>query len=192
MKLAVLLPYKEEYSPNFSGAVSIHVSNLLKHSVYKKNTYIYGNTNKKKYLSKNFINIKVKPNLLTSNNKKYLSKFIEINKKNSPDIIEVHNRPSYVKTIKLSLKSKIILYFHNDPLTLSGSKSTNERLDLLEKCDFIFFNSKWTKKQFFSGIDEKNYEYKFNICFQSTQQTNVNFKKKEKIISFVGKLNSAK
>ncbi len=192
MKLAVLLPYKEEYSPNYSGAVSIHVSNLFKHSVYKKNTYIYGNTNKKKYLSKNFINIKVTPNLLTSNNKKYLSKFIEINKKNSPDIIEVHNRPSYVNTIKLSLKSKIILYFHNDPLTLSGSKSTNERLDLLEKCDFIFFNSKWTKKQFFNGIDEKNYEYKFNICFQSTQQTNVNFKKKEKIISFVGKLNSAK
>ena len=28
MKIAILLPYKEDYTPNFSGAVSIHVSNL--------------------------------------------------------------------------------------------------------------------------------------------------------------------
>ena len=32
MKISILLPYKEDYSPNFSGAVSIHVSNLYKYS----------------------------------------------------------------------------------------------------------------------------------------------------------------
>ena len=33
---------------------------------------------------------------------------------------------------------------------------------------------------------------KTDVCFQSAPQTKINFKKKEKIISFIGKLNSAK
>ena len=57
MNIAILLPYKEDYTPKFSGAVSIHVSNLIKHSVYKKTTTVYGNTNKRNYLSKKFYNI---------------------------------------------------------------------------------------------------------------------------------------
>ena len=71
MKIAILLPYKEDYSPKYSGAVSIHVSSLLKYSKFKKTTIVYGNTNKKKYLSKNFKNIKISSNILSSNNKKY-------------------------------------------------------------------------------------------------------------------------
>ena len=35
MNIAILLPYKEEYSPKYAGAVSIHVSNLLKYSKFK-------------------------------------------------------------------------------------------------------------------------------------------------------------
>ena len=58
MKIAILLPYKEDYTPKYSGAVSIHVSNLIKYSKFKNTTTVFGNT-KKKYLSKNFFNIKI-------------------------------------------------------------------------------------------------------------------------------------
>ena len=131
MNIAILLPYKEDYSPRYAGAVSIHVSNLLKYSKFKNSTVVYGNTNKKVYLSNNFINIKVNSNILFSNNKKYLEKFVELNKDYNPDIIEIHNRPSYVNIIKNNLKSKIILYFHNNPLTISGSRSKLDRIKLL-------------------------------------------------------------
>ena len=77
---------------------------------------------KKKYLSKIFFNIKINSNIFSSNNKKYLEKFIEINKGKNTNIIEIHNRPSYVNHIAENLNSKIMLYFHNNPLTLSGSK----------------------------------------------------------------------
>ena len=70
MKISILLPFKEDYSPKFSGAVSIHVSNLLKHSKFKKNIKIYGNTNSNKFLTSNYINIKVNSNFITSNNRK--------------------------------------------------------------------------------------------------------------------------
>ena len=36
MKIAVLLPYKEDYTAKYSGAVSIHVSNLFNYSKFKR------------------------------------------------------------------------------------------------------------------------------------------------------------
>ncbi len=192
MHIATLLPYKEDYSPNLSGAVSIHVSNNYKYSKFKKNITIWGNTKSNKYLSKNYKNISINKSILSSNNKKYLSKFIELQKNNEPDIIEIHNRPNYVKEITDKLKSKIILYFHNSPLDISGSKSVKEREELLNKCEYIFFNSNWTKNQFFKEINEELYIAKFGICFQSTKKINVNIREKKNIITFIGKLNSAK
>ena len=192
MKIAILLPYKEDYTKKYAGAVSIHVANLLKHSIYKKSTLVFGNTNRKQYLSNNFINIKINSNILSSNNKKYLSKFIDLNKNDTPDIIEIHNRPSYVNTIKKNLNTKIILYFHNNPLNIAGSKNTNDRLLLLKNCEHIFFNSKWTKDQFFKNLNQNDNLNKFSICYQSKNKEKVNLKKKKKIITFVGKLNSAK
>ena len=48
-------------------------------------------------------------------------------------------------------------------------------------------------KKIFIGIENKRLvEQKTSICFQSTSRTNINFKKKKKLISFIGKLNSAK
>ncbi len=156
MKLATLLPYKENYSPKFSGAVSIHVSNLYKYSKYKKEIFIYGSTNENKYLTPNYINFSVNTTFLTSNNKEYLKKFIINQKHNESEIIEIHNRPNYVKKIADNLKSKIILYFHNNPLTISGSMVKNERLYLLEKCEYIFLIV-FGQKINFSKILTKNY-----------------------------------
>ena len=192
MNIAILLPYKENYSPKYAGAVSIHVSNLLNYSQYRSNIKIYGNTKSNKYLTKKFKNIKIKESVFSSSNKQYVQKFISLNSKQSPDLIEIHNRPSYIDLIKTNINSKIILYFHNDPLNLLGSKSVKERLKLLNICDFIFFNSKWTKGRYFTEIDENIYKSKFDICYQSTKKTKIDFKKKKNIITFVGKLNTAK
>ena len=63
MKIAILLPYKEDYTQKYSGAVSIHVSNLLDHSLYKDSTYVYGNTKRKQFLSTSRLYGKYFPNL---------------------------------------------------------------------------------------------------------------------------------
>ena len=36
MKISILLPYKENFSPNYPGAVSLFVNDTLKLSKYKK------------------------------------------------------------------------------------------------------------------------------------------------------------
>jgi len=104
-----------------------------------------------------------------------------------------NNRPIYIKYIKKNFSNNIFFYFHNDPITMEGSKTVAERLYLINNVDKLFFNSKWSQKRFFLNFkDPKLYLDKTTVCYQSTNKTKINFQKKQKIISFVGKLNSAK
>ena len=192
MKISILLPYKENYSPEYAGAVSIFVNSTNKISKYNKNISVFGYTNFKKKLSKNYKNISLSKKILKSQSKEYVEKFFEIQQKIKPNIIEIHNRPNYVQKL-LELNIDLVLYFHNDPITMNGSKSTYERLDLLSNCSKIIFNSEWSKKQFLKDL--KTFYHKSKkliVIHQSTNKVNINLKKKDKIITFVGKLNSAK
>ena len=192
MKISVLLPYKENFSSNYAGAVSLFVKDTIKNSKYFKSTYIFGNTSFKKPFLKNYVNVRLKKNIFESSSKIYVKEFLVQEKKINSDIIEIHNRPNYVKYLK-KIKKKIILYFHNDPLSMTGSTLIKDRIFLLNNIDKIIFNSSWSQKRFFIGIDnEKLLTQKTAVCFQSTSKTKVNFKNKKNIISFVGKLNSAK
>jgi len=193
MKISILLPYKENYSVSYAGAVSLFINDTTKLSKFKKNVKIYGSTDFKSKLSSNYIDIKLNKNsLFQSQSKIYVKKFIELHKKINSDIIEIHNRPNYIKYIK-ELNSKIVLYFHNDPLEMAGSEKIEERLNLLLICEKIIFNSEWSKNRFLEKLD--NFYYgspKIEVINQSTNKPKINFTKKTKIITFVGKLNSAK
>ncbi len=192
MIISVLLPYKENFSENYAGAVSLFVNDTVKNSKYYNSTFIFGSMNYKKPFLKNYINIKIKKNFLQSTSKNYIKEFLLKEEKINSEILEIHNRPNYVKYLK-NIKKKIILYFHNDPLSMTGSITIKDRLFLLNKIDKIIFNSKWSQKRFFVDIkNEKLLKQKTAICYQSTSKTKINFKNKKNIISFIGKLNSAK
>ena len=193
MKISILLPYKENFSVNKSGAVALFVNDLIKHSPQKKNIYVYGKTDENKYLDKNYINLNFKEKFLKSNSKIYINNFLIHEQKNNSDIIEVHNRPAYIDLISKNTKSKIILYFHNDPLSMNGSKTLDERNNLLSIVDHFIFNSKWSLKRFKVGIKNSDlFENNFSVIYQSVNKPKIDFNKKKKIISFIGKLNKAK
>ena len=175
MKISILLPYKENFSPDYPGAVSIFVSSISKCSKYKKNIFIYGSTNYKKKLSNNYINLPFSKGFFQSSSKIYVDSFLKKEKEKNSEIIEVHNRPSYVNTIHASTKSKIVLYFHNDPLEMNGSKLSSERIDLLNKVEKIIFNSLWSKKRFITGIDKFYHKSKkLLVIYQSTSKKKIN------------------
>ena len=195
MKISILLPYKENYTPSNAGAVSLFVNDMNKISVFKSQTLIFGNTKSKQKLSDNYINLNLKKKLLQSTSKLYVDSFLNYQKNINSELIEIHNRPNYIKLIKKNYKNKLILFFHNDPLTMNGSRSTNERVYLLNNVDRIIFNSKWSKKRFFLNLGvgtSKILSQKTSVCFQSSSKIKIDFSKKKKIISFVGKLNKAK
>ena len=64
MKISILLPYKENFTQDQAGAVSLFVNDITKKSIFKKSTYIFGNTEFKKKLSLNYINLNLKKNHL--------------------------------------------------------------------------------------------------------------------------------
>ena len=194
MKISILLPYKENFSPKYAGAVSLFVSQTVQHSNFKKNIIIYGNTHYREKLLNNYINLNLKKGILQSYSRIYVDQFIKSDKIMKSDIIEIHNRPNYIKQIKNESNAKITLYFHNDPLNMNGSMTIKERNYLLENLDGIIFNSHWSRKRFFIGLKKSTREInlKTYIIQQSSSSVKINFKKKEKIISFVGKLNKAK
>ena len=194
MKISILLPYKENFSPDYPGAVSIFLNSVIKSSKYKKNIIVYGNTSYKKKYDIKYKNIAISKKILGlgSQTSKYINEFIKIENKKKSNIIEIHNRPLYVQLLPNN-STKKILYFHNDPLTMNGSKSNTEREDLLNYCTKIVFNSDWSKKRFLTGLDDifKKSE-KLIIIHQSTNRVKINLSKKKNIITFVGKLNKAK
>ncbi len=195
MKIAILLPYKENFSPDYPGAVSLFVYETSKISKFKKNITVFGNTRLKKKFPIKYKNIEIRNKVFGSQTRFYVNKFIELEKINCSSIVEVHNRPSYIKILSSNLKNKILtLFFHNDPLSMEGSKTINERKEILKTCYKIIFNSNWSKKRFLEGLENKFVNSnKLLICHQSAKKGNISLiSRKKKWVTFVGKLNKAK
>ena len=192
MKIASILPYKENYSKNGAGAVSLWISDFLRDSIYRRTTFIIGNTNNKDYLTKNYININIDrtKSKFNSTTKEYSKKIIEKIRNYNFDIIELHNRPIMVQDFFGKINSKIILYFHNDPTTMKGAKSVTERLHLLKIVDKIIFISKWVKNKFFQNLPQLS-DNKTQVIYHSIDVYKKKIKKEKQII-FVGKLNKSK
>ena len=192
MEISILLPYKENFSPLYPGAVSLFINSMNKISTYKNDITVYGSTDLDEKFSKNYVNIALKKNFLKSQTRDYVSKFVELHKNLNTDIIEIHNRPNYIEFLK-PLNTKKVLYFHNDPISMIGSKTQFERKELIRNCAKIIFNSEWSKKQFLKKLDKFYHKSeKLEVIHQSINKEKVNINKKEKLITFVGKLNTAK
>ena len=192
IKIATILPYKENYTYSKAQAAAIWVCDFFKFSVFKNTNFIFGNTRGKDYLTKNYININISnlKSKLSSSTNEYCKNFIEKTKDSNFDIIEIHNRPLVFNYLKNKIVSKFIIYFHNDPLSMNGSRSSNERLKLLNEVDKIIFVSKWVQNRFFTNIDRKLMN-KTEIVYPSIHKENRIYKKNKKI-TFVGKLNKSK
>ena len=191
MKISILLPYKENFTPNYAGAVSLFLNDTIKLSKYKKNIQVYGNTSFKKKLLPNYTNLNFSKIFFKSSSKVYVKKFLDIEKIKKSNLIEIHNRPDYISSI-YEINNNIVLYFHNNPLEMKSSKTVKERIDIYNKTKKIIFNSNWTLNKFMKGLNKKYNTDKLEVINQSTSKKMINFKNKKKIILFVGRLNASK
>ena len=83
MNIAILLPYKENFTKTGAGAVSIFVNDTNNISNYRKNIKVYGYTSSKDRLN-NYINLHITKNFLNSTSFQYLNKFLVKNDFNKP------------------------------------------------------------------------------------------------------------
>ena len=94
---------------------------MNKLSIFKSKITVYGSTDLEEKFSDNYVNIKLKRSFLKSQTRDYVNKFVQLHKNQNTDIIEIHNRPNYIEFLN-SLNTKKVLYFHNDPISMIGSK----------------------------------------------------------------------
>ena len=176
----IILPYKESVDPNFAGAVSLYVTDTTKNSKFRKKINIISSDdfeNKSKIYR----------------NKNYIINFCDKYKSLDIKIIEVHNRPEYIFHLKKYFpKTKIKLFFHNDPLSLRGSISKNERENIINNCHKVIFISRWIQQRFFTAIKNPNLLNTLVISHGVKKKKIININNKKKNILFVGKLNHAK
>ena len=178
-RIFIILPYKESLDEKKSGAVSIYVKDSLKYSKYKKHITIIS--------SDNFKDSKI------FRNRNYINEFCKKYKNEDISLIEIHNRPEYVKILRKTFPfTKIVLTYHNDPHKLRGSYLKTEREELLKICEKIIFISNWIKNRFFMETNS-NISNKHDVIYHGiTKKSRVNLNKKNKNILFVGKLNESK
>ena len=191
LKIATILPYKENYSFEKASAASLWVSEFYKNSRFKKKNIIFGNTKSKNFLTKNYVNIDLKfiKSKFKSTTNEYCEKLIKKINNNNFDLIEIHNRPLILFKLIKKINSRFIFYFHNDPLSMKGSKSISERLFILKNATKVIFISEWVKSRFYENIDKKLSTNTEVIYHSVNKQPKV---KKEKLITYVGKLNHSK
>ena len=191
LKIATILPYKENYSYSKASAASLWVSEFFKKSKYKKENIIYGHTKYLDYLTVNYKNIKLK-NIKTkfkSTTNEYAYKLSKEINNQSFDLVEIHNRPQLLFKLTNLIKNKFIFYFHNDPLSMKGSKTIKERLKILESVEKVIFVSEWVRERFFLNLDKKLQTKTETVYPSVNKQKKI---KKRKNIIFVGRLNYSK
>jgi glycosyltransferase involved in cell wall biosynthesis len=193
MNINIILPYKETYSENLAGAVSLLVAEVKNKSKFKNNIKIFGSLNIDKPLTKDYIScdLSEKPFYYLFGRTSYYLQDIKKKLPKNKSIIEIHNRPQAANFfINNNNNNKIVLYFHNDPLTLRGSKYMYQRIYLLKNLDKLIFVSEWTKRQFFLDLPVKDSE-KCLIIYPGSTFIKKIPKKKNNIV-FAGKLNESK
>ena len=156
-RIATILPYKENYSFEKASAASLWVAEFFKKSKHRNRNIIFGCTQSKNYLTKNYVNIDLKSinSKFISSTNEYSYKLIDEINNNNFDIIEIHNRPQILFNLLKKINTKFIIYFHNDPLSMKGSKTITDRLFIINNIEKIIFVSEWVRERFFMNLDKK-------------------------------------
>ena len=174
IKIATVLPYKENYTYTKASAASLWVSEFYKNSKFNKDNHIYGHTKNKDYLTNNYYNIELNNirSRIKSATREYINKLVKKFKNQNYDLVEIHNRPIILDDLIKKIKTRYIMYFHNDPLSMNGSKTVSQRLNIISNVEKIVFVSEWTQRRFFIDLDDK-LKTKTEVVYPS-----VNLKKK--------------
>ena len=194
-RIAILLPYKENFSKFNSGSVSLFVKDLNENSKFINSLDIYGNTKNDPLSGFNYHNLESTFMHKLGRNKFHTKSFIKKIKHSSLfKIVEVHNRPISALMIKDELPNiKVVFYYHNDPLLMKGFFSPDSRKKLLNVCEIIYFVSDYLKKQFLKNLKiNKTDQRKLCILYNGITPSKIKKKNRIKNIIFVGRLEKNK
>lgn len=130
LKVALILPPREMFSPRATGAVGLLVR-LLARPMQGFSTTVYGMPAEEPFTDVPFRPVPL-PLLPLRQAMRYAAGLVRALRRDPPDLIEVHNRPD----IALHLAARfpavpVMLFLHNDPQGMRGARTPAERVHLI-------------------------------------------------------------
>jgi glycosyltransferase involved in cell wall biosynthesis len=189
-KIAVLLPYAENFSPQKAGAISLFTYDMAMYSRYKDAITVYGKSGVIPYETIAYQGLTPRCRWLLGRNVGLAAAFYQTVNRNPPDVVEIHNRPVVLLYLKKKLPDvKLMLHFHNDPQTISGSKTARERLRILDQAEAVCCVSEFTRHRFLEGLDCSEYQRnKVRVIYNGIRRLSDTPPLKENMILYAGRL----
>ncbi len=155
LKIDIVLPAKEAFSEANAGAVATYVHDIIKASKTSNEVTVYGRYVKAPFPGINFVPIKPKMRWLFGKNLGFAVSYLhQLKRYSTPDLIEIHGRCNVACFLaKKRPDIPVSLFLPNDPRDMRGSKSTQERKNLLKNLVQIVCISNYVRDCFLDGLN---------------------------------------
>jgi UDP-glucose:(glucosyl)LPS alpha-1,2-glucosyltransferase len=186
--MAILLPYKERFSPLGAGAVASVVRDQLLATAISQRPNVLGSSVVQPYLDLNFLPIFWQPVWWKPKTWCYLAAAERRLQAMSVTYIEVHGRPKYVAFLRRNFpQHRITLYLHNDLRQVPGFGSILARKALLSKVNHLVAVSDYIRHRAVDDLPEI-LQKKAVTVLNGVNTDQFHPSAKEQVIRFVGRL----
>lgn len=153
-RTAVLLPRRERYAEIGAGAVATVVDGLACFSAERSSLRVLGTPVNRPLTGASFTPVALAPFWCGGKTRRYLTGAARL-LKGGADVVEIHNRPKYAAFLYRALPpTALVLYLHNDPRTMEGSKTPSERRKLMSCVRAVICVSEFIRDCFLEGLDD--------------------------------------
>lgn len=180
-----ILPVRERFRPADAGAVALCVKEQIQLSRYEKKSVVVG------ALDGGFDGInyqQVLPffSLALGKSYAYSVACCRYLKKQSPTLIEVHNRVPLFLAIQRALPNvPCCLFLHNDPQGMEGCKTAKQRQHILQKAAVVYCVSDYVRQRFLDGVSL--YHERVEVIYNGVSLPSTGVAK-QKIVTYAGRL----
>ncbi|WP_431065149.1 glycosyltransferase family 4 protein [Methylotuvimicrobium sp.] len=190
-RIAVLLPFAENFSNDKAGAISLFCFDLSSFSRYRSSLIFYGKELNSSPPQHQYRGLKPRFRTIKGRNIGLASAFYHSVKHNPPDLIEIHNRPQVFFYLKRKLpKIPISLFLHNDATLMKPTRSPQARKKLLDMAAAIYCVSDYIRQRFLENtdVDKESARSKLHVLYNGIGRLSDSLTDKQNLILYAGRI----
>ncbi len=183
--IGVVLPSRESFSLQKSGAVALCARDFANHSRFREQITILGAA-ECEYPDVRYLPLTEWRRWWRRSRTAYAVAVAAAAQAQGFAALEVQNRPYMIAALRRRLPGlKLALYLLNDPQGMDGSRTGAERRRLLEAADAVWCISAWVRRRLLEGIDDAR--GRTAVVYPGVP-ANSQARAKEKLVAYVGRV----
>jgi UDP-glucose:(glucosyl)LPS alpha-1,2-glucosyltransferase len=171
--IATILPYAEKFSAAQAGAIGLFAHETTKGSAFEKQIVVCGRPDVKDPFDKtHYLGFEPHWPLLYGRNIGMARAFIKRMTGQPLSLIEVHNRPIIFNYLAIKrADTPASIYFHNDPQSMKGAKTRQERWQILERAAAVYCCSDYIRSRLLEDLPDARSDH-VHVVYHGVQQLN--------------------